>query len=247
MPATPGADHLAVLVAQLTDALAAERRAREADRAEAARARQSLERELTAAVRAAGVAERERESLLELLLQQERRLLSLQARPLPSWRSRLQAARAALAAWRGGSPRNAVMPTAGREPTDPPRPERALLACVVGLDQAALALVVENVRSRAAEALARPVFLTDSLRFELFRAAGVAFEHLPSQTDVAPALDADGWRLYVARRLTLLVEKWQAAAIVAYGEAASHWLAELASEPLLPPAVRALLPGAPAA
>ncbi len=244
MPAQPTADHLTTLVARLGEALAAERRAREVDRVEAARARQSLERELAAAVRAAGIAERERQGLLDLLLQQERRLLQLEAPPAPR-RGRLGAVRAFLATWRAGRAGSAAAPSAdhGTPPRTAPLP--ALLACVVGLDHGALALVIETVRAHADRAAARPVFLTDGLRFELFRAAGVAFEHLPSQADVAPALDTAGWRLYVARRLALLVEKWQAAAIVAYGESASQWLAQLAAEPLLPPPVRALLPGEP--
>jgi hypothetical protein len=247
MPAHPTADHLAALVAQLGEALAAERQAREADRADAARARQSLERELAAAVRAAGIAERERQGLLALLLQRERRLLQLEAPRPPRWRERLDTATAALSRLRARFVRSPPAPSAGdgAAPRDPPA--RALLACVVGLDRGALALVIETVRAHADRAAARPVFLTDGLQFDLFRAAGVAFEHLPGQADVAPALDAAGWRLYVARRLALLVEKWQATAIVAYGEGASQWLAQIAAEPLLPPPVRALLPGVPEA
>lgn len=240
MAAHPGADDLALLVARLSEALAAERRAREADRADAARARQSLERELAAAVRAAGIAERERQGLLDLLLQQERRLLQLEAPAPAPWRSRLRAALSALRSARVNPPE---IPPERNGSSSPARQARALLACVVGLDRGALALVIENVRAHADRALARPVFLTDGLQFDLFRAAGVAFEHLPSQADVAPALDAAGWRLYVARRLALLVEKWQATAIVAYGEGASQWLAQIAAEPLLPPPARALLPG----
>jgi hypothetical protein len=247
MPAHPTADHLAALVAQLGEALAAERQAREADRMEAARARQSLERELAAAVRAAGIAERERQGLIDLLLQQERRLLRLEAPSSPPWRARLNGVRTALSAWHARLARRRAVPTAGNDPSANAPPPRALLACVVGLDRGALALVIETVRAHADRAAARPVFLTDGLQFDLFRAARVAFEHLPSQADVAPALDAAGWRLYVARRLALLVEKWQATAIVAYGEAASQWLSEIAREPLLPPPVRALLPAVPTA
>lgn len=245
MPTAPAADHLAVLVAQLSEALADERQARADERADAARARQFLERELAAAVRAAGIAERERQSLLELLIQQEERLLQRAAPAKPAWRDRLRDAAATLRAWPTRFGRSQAASAA--DPAAVPRSRRgpALLACVIGLDQAALAVVLANLRAHAAEAEARPVILTDSLQFDLLRRSGIAFEYLPSRSDVAPALEGDGWRLYVARRLALLVEKWQAAAILAYGEGASRWLAELAAEPLLPPPVRALLPDAP--
>ena len=59
-----------------------------------------------------------------------------------------------------------------------------------------------------------PVFVTDSLRFDLFRRHGFVFEYIPGPNDRAELQGSRSWEAYVADRLDLIRRKWGLAEIV---------------------------------
>lgn len=61
-----------------------------------------------------------------------------------------------------------------------------------------------------------PVFLTDSMEFDIFRSRGFAFEYLPSPG----ARMVNGtvpWSVYAHKRLQLLMQKWNLARVITFG------------------------------
>jgi hypothetical protein len=53
-----------------------------------------------------------------------------------------------------------------------------------------------------------PVFVTDSLRFDLFRRYGFVFEYIPGPNDRAELQGGRSWEEYVTDRLELIKSKW---------------------------------------
>lgn len=101
----------------------------------------------------------------------------------------------------------------------PPRP--VLAAVLVGLDEAAIARVLEVVDHSCRERDSVPLLLTDNDAFQLFRGRGAVVEFLPPRAEqerVAPELD---WKLYTQRRLALIRRKWQPTRVVAFGSRAT--------------------------
>ena len=74
--------------------------------------------------------------------------------------------------------------------------------------------MVENKQQRGRDFI--PVFLTDSMEFDVFRARGFAFEYLPSSSSHRFA-GTRPWPVYANRRLQLLVQKWNFARVITFG------------------------------
>jgi hypothetical protein len=63
-----------------------------------------------------------------------------------------------------------------------------------------------------------PVFVTDSLRFDLFRRYGFVFEYIPGPKDRAELQGSRSWEEYVADRLELIKAKWGLRELVNLGQ-----------------------------
>ena len=105
------------------------------------------------------------------------------------------------------------------EPRAPPAdvPRAVIFVTVFGLSSAALEEVIEVVAREGKDTPVSPVFLTDSLDFEPFRARRLRFEYLPdggARHRFAPDLD---WPTYARRRYRLLAEKWRPQSLISFG------------------------------
>ena len=92
-----------------------------------------------------------------------------------------------------------------------------ILVAVFGLSYAALEEVLEAVGREGRDLPVMPVFVTDWLDFEPFRARRLCFEYVPDgdrRQRFAPDLD---WRAYERRRYRLLAEKWRPQSLILFG------------------------------
>jgi hypothetical protein len=62
-----------------------------------------------------------------------------------------------------------------------------------------------------------PIFVTDSLRFDLFRRYGFVFEYVPGPKDRADFDGSRPWEEYIADRLELIRRKWGLPELVSLG------------------------------
>jgi hypothetical protein len=149
----------------------------------------------------------------------------------PGWNR--NAARALVEAWLRRLPRRRHVPS----PNAPRRPEQvppmpvvpaapapdsasapgAVVVTVLGLAGHTLQEVIDMVARAAETAPAFPVFVTDSLDFDPFRARRLRFEYFPDRgTRQRFASDLD-WDLYERRRYALLRDKWRPRSLIWFG------------------------------
>lgn len=150
----------------------------------------------------------------------------------------------------------AAPPEAGEPQPNPTRPKElqrwvladtarasmpSALIVVYGLEGQDRVEAVERVAAYTGKLGMVPVFVTEASDFELFRRAGLLFEHLPpAATRRSRGLPLD-WDLYVLRRFVLLCQKWQPSCVIALGSVAAAQLAQWRDSPVLPESVRGLL------
>jgi hypothetical protein len=127
--------------------------------------------------------------------------------------------------WRVRSPRvpsrpepAPPMPVVPAAPVRDPAPAPGtVVVTVLGLAGPTLQEVIELAAKAAAAAPATPVFVTDSLDFDPFRARRLRFEYFPDRgTRQRFASDLD-WDLYERRRYALLRDKWQPRSLIWFG------------------------------
>ncbi|MCE6959800.1 hypothetical protein LAZ40_12285 [Cereibacter sphaeroides] len=99
----------------------------------------------------------------------------------------------------------------------PGRPLALMLVDLTGLDWPEVEPLLPVAREVAQEQGMVPVLVVDMLRFGGLRTAGFAYDVLPNAAANAPFAPDDDWASYLAHRRTLLVAKWQPAAIVHLG------------------------------
>jgi hypothetical protein len=100
---------------------------------------------------------------------------------------------------------------------DPASAPGAVVVTVLGLAGHTLQEVIDMVARAAEVAPAFPVFVTDSLDFDPFRARRLRFEYFPDRgTRQRFASDLD-WDLYERRRYALLRDKWQPRSLIWFG------------------------------
>jgi glycosyltransferase involved in cell wall biosynthesis len=118
--------------------------------------------------------------------------------------------------WSPERPASALRPSPGWENLSlADKPCKVIAYVAFGFERAELERIVEMV-SREQRRLQNfvPLFVTDSLHFDLFRLRGYVVEHIP-QGD--PLNHGPGLGLALRRRMQTIVEKWGVGAVVQFG------------------------------
>lgn len=89
--------------------------------------------------------------------------------------------------------------------------------CVLGLDGAVLDQVVATAQAEAQAVGRRPVFITDSDRFEVFRERRAVVEQVVDPRAAQRRAPDLAWELYRLRQFQLLARKWRPSAVVTFG------------------------------
>ena len=98
--------------------------------------------------------------------------------------------------------------------------EKVIGVSVCGLDREELRKAISLVASQqSAQRDFLPVFLTDSMEFDLFREHGYVFEYLPPPSKRATVGGSKGWDAYAAERRALIERKWRIDHVTSFGPA----------------------------
>jgi hypothetical protein len=99
---------------------------------------------------------------------------------------------------------------------DDPR-TRTVLVSLLELSPAEREAAADRIPAELASADEHPVFVTDSTDFSLYVKAGCFYEYLPPIADQVQHASGQAWDTYLARKVQLMLAKWQPERVIACG------------------------------
>lgn len=92
-----------------------------------------------------------------------------------------------------------------------------VLVTVLGLEDAALARIIETVAAECQRTKTRPLFVTDGSDFSLFRKNKALFEQVIDADACAACRPGRDWQSYALQQYRLIGQKWKPVTMVAFG------------------------------
>jgi hypothetical protein len=106
---------------------------------------------------------------------------------------------------------------------DDPR-ARTVLVSLLELAPAEREAAVTRISAEMAATDEHPVFITDSTDFSLYVKAGCFYEYLPPIADQVQHASGSAWDTYLARKVRLMLAKWQPERVIACGVAIEDFI-----------------------
>ena len=94
---------------------------------------------------------------------------------------------------------------------------RTVLVSVLELTPTARDGEVARIGAELTAVDEHPVFMTDHADFSIFVDAGYFYEYLPPIADQVQHASGPGWEVYLARKVRLILAKWQPERVIACG------------------------------
>ena len=104
----------------------------------------------------------------------------------------------------------------GAKPVKKP-PGKIVLVTVLGLQDEALATVIETVKFECTQAGTRPLFITDGNRFDLFRSGRSLVEQVVDVQACRARSPERDWSGYGALQYRLIGRKWKPITAISFG------------------------------